>query len=539
MQNPNFIFSKGLGFLAWFLYFFILLLIDITNKKFVFLVGLTYGVLSYGLFTNWLINYDFLVWVVVFVVYGLFFGILFVLLKFIRSHFRKFGFFIQWATICGFEYIKTKGFFGFSYGVSGYTQWNYSVLIQCVEFIGVFGLSALIIFPSVVLENLFYEYKICKNVSKKFYYSLLTWFIIFVSFLIFGFVKLNKIQTKQINQTVKVAAIQNNENPFLNGIDIYTENVNELIRLTEKAFEENPDINFVIWPETSVVPSIMLQYYNPTDKKREKLIQNLLNYIESKNATFVIGNAHVDIDKSNKIFLILGVVFIFLLWELLSLISQNDFIVPSISNTMKALGEMLTKSDTYNILFSTILRLLSSITICFILALTLAVFSNINERVKYFLKPLISLLKTLPVATIIIMLLVMIGRSIAPYFIVGLVVLPLIYEIVLNALEAIDKDIIDEVKMVSSGKDFTVLKRIYLPLITPYLLTSLIQAFGLGLKVLVMAEFIAETKNSIGEVIRFYKNEALTEYVFAWTIILVLFILLIDLLLHYIKKKIL
>lgn len=243
--------------------------------------------------------------------------------------------------------------------------------------------------------------------------------------------------------------------------------------------------------------------------------------------------------KSNKIFLILGVVFIFLLWELLSLISQNDFIVPSISNTMKALCEILTKSDTYNILFSTILRLFTSITVCFILALTLAVFSNINERVKYFLKPLISLLKTLPVATIIIMLLVMIGRSIAPYFIVGLVVLPLIYESVLNALETIDKDIIDEVKMVSSGKDFTVLKRIYLPLITPYLLTSLIQAFGLGLKVLVMAEFIAETKNSIGEVIRFYKNEALTEYVFAWTIILVLFILLIDLLLHYIKKKIL
>ena len=147
----------------------ILLLIDITNKKFVFLVGLIYGVLSYGLFTNWLINYDFLVWVVVFVVYGLFFGILFVLLKFIRSNFGEFSFLIQWATICGFEYIKTKGFFGFSYGVSGYTQWNYSVLIQCAEFIGVFGLSALIIFPSVVLENLFYEYKICKNVSKKFY----------------------------------------------------------------------------------------------------------------------------------------------------------------------------------------------------------------------------------------------------------------------------------------------------------------------------------------------------------------------------------
>ena len=45
---------------------------------------------------------------------------------------------------------------------------------------------------------------------------------------------------------------------------------------------------------------------------------------------------------------------------------SKAFIVPSISNTMKALGEILTKSDTYDILFSTILRLLSSITICFI-----------------------------------------------------------------------------------------------------------------------------------------------------------------------------
>ncbi len=242
--------------------------------------------------------------------------------------------------------------------------------------------------------------------------------------------------------------------------------------------------------------------------------------------------------KNNKIFLVLGVLFIFIFWEFLSLISQNDFIVPSITSTIKALGEILVQSDTYNILLNTILRLFISTFICFILALTLAVFSSINAKFKYFLKPSISLLKTLPVVTIIIMLLVIIGRSIAPYFIVGIVVFPLIYEAVLNGLETIDKDILDEVKMVGKGNDFTVIKSIYIPLITPHILTSLIQSFGLGLKVLVMAEFIAETKNSIGEIIRFYKNEAASEMVFAWTFILVLFILLIDLLLYSIKKKI-
>ena len=240
--------------------------------------------------------------------------------------------------------------------------------------------------------------------------------------------------------------------------------------------------------------------------------------------------------KNKKTYYVLGILFIFVLWELLSIISDNDFVVPSVELTFDALGKILIDKNTYTILASTLLRLVISISVCFVLGVVLAVLSNLSNHFKSFVKPIVVLLKTLPMAAVIIMLLVMVGRNYSPYFIIGVVVFPLIYEATLNGLEGIDKDIKDEVKLLS-GNNFQVFKSIYIPLTLPHILTSLIQSVGLGLKVLVMAEFIAETKNSIGEAIRFYKNEATTEYVFAWSIILIIFVLLVDSIINILKKR--
>ena len=240
--------------------------------------------------------------------------------------------------------------------------------------------------------------------------------------------------------------------------------------------------------------------------------------------------------KNKKTYYVLGILFVFVSWEILSVISNNNFVVPSIELTFTALGKILIDKETYFILGSTLLRLLISISLCFVLGVVLAVLSNLSNSFKSFIKPMVVLLKTLPMAAVIIMLLVMVGRSYSPYFIIGVVVFPLIYEATLHGLEGIDKDIKDEVKLLSEN-NFQVFRSIYIPLTLPHILTSLIQSVGLGLKVLVMAEFIAETKNSIGEAIRFYKNEATTEYVFAWSIILILFVLLVDSIINNLKKR--
>lgn len=240
--------------------------------------------------------------------------------------------------------------------------------------------------------------------------------------------------------------------------------------------------------------------------------------------------------KNKNTYYVLGILFVFVLWSIAEAYFNNDFILPGIGQTFSSLLELLQDGHTYFILGHTFLRIVLSVSICFILGLVLAILSKISIQFKSFLKPIISLLKTLPVAVIIILLLFMLEEN-AFYYIVGLVMFPIIYEGILNGLESIDKSMLEEVKLFSNT-NFMVVKDIFLPLTLPHILTSLLQSFGLGLKVLVMAEFISNAKHSIGNEIIYYKNDlGEMSYVYAWSIILVLFVLIIDLVINILKKK--
>lgn len=240
--------------------------------------------------------------------------------------------------------------------------------------------------------------------------------------------------------------------------------------------------------------------------------------------------------KSKKTYYTLGVLFIFIIWGILSVSFENNYVVPNISDTLKSLGKLFVDSYTYNVLGHTLLRLLIAITTSFILGVLLAVISSLSYRFKAFVKPLIILLKTLPIAVIIIMLLIVFAKEYASIFIVSLVVFPLFYEATLAGLENVDSNIKDEIKMLSNNNLYIV-KKIYLPLTFPFVITSIIQSIGLGLKVLVMAEYISQPKYSIGKELVYYINGVSTDYVYAWSIILIVFVLSVEILISKIEKS--
>lgn len=240
--------------------------------------------------------------------------------------------------------------------------------------------------------------------------------------------------------------------------------------------------------------------------------------------------------KNKNTYFILGILFIFIVWDFGKLSFNNDYIVPGVEETFLSLFKLLKDSYTYVVLGHTLLRLIIAMGTCIVIGLSLAILSKMFYRFKAFISPVMTLFKTLPIAVLIILLLVMLNEN-ALYYIVGVVILPLIFEATINGLEAIDGNIIDEVKMLSNI-NFTIVKNIYLPLTLPYIFTALLQSFGLGLKVLVMAEFISNAKHSIGYEIMLYKdhyNEM--SYVYAWSIILIVFILIVDYIINRFKSK--
>lgn len=297
LQQPNFIKIEGFSFLAWFIYLPPLFLIRRANCKTVWLWGGFYGIISLLCLAYWLKSYDSNCLYFLLVIYFFIYALFFLLLKFCDLHFKKNFWLLQWLLICAFEFLKTKGFLGFNYGITAYSQWNNTLLIQICDIVGVFGLNLLIIFTSSFVYGLLVMHVEGILNVKKSLCIFFTW-AFFLSFaLIYG-----KIIQKDYSTypQVKVAAIQNNEDPFEKGLLAARNNIQMLIDLTNEALDLSSDIDIVLWPETAVLPAIQYHYENNHDNTRHKLVSSLMQYINYQNQVFVLGNGHIQTDDDNQ-----------------------------------------------------------------------------------------------------------------------------------------------------------------------------------------------------------------------------------------------
>jgi apolipoprotein N-acyltransferase len=148
LPQPNPLSLKGFPFFAYIAFVPLFLLVRRVSFRASFLWGAFYGLFCYCLFSYWLGFFHPLAMYVIGALY--FFWLLLVvpLLKLADLLFPKRGFIVQWMLWVGYEYLKTLGFNGYSYGIIGYSQWSWPVIIQIASIFGVWGVSALVVFPS-------------------------------------------------------------------------------------------------------------------------------------------------------------------------------------------------------------------------------------------------------------------------------------------------------------------------------------------------------------------------------------------------------
>ena len=242
--------------------------------------------------------------------------------------------------------------------------------------------------------------------------------------------------------------------------------------------------------------------------------------------------------KNKNTYFWLGVIFILVGWTILSAIINNDYVVPSIDLVLNALGKLICEKHTYLVLLNTLLRVFVAILACLVMGLLVGSLSYCSSRFEYFVKPIIILFKSLPLVVMIVLILLQFTENMAVFYIVSVVVFPVMYEATLNGLRTVDTGIIEDIRMVSNI-NFKVILNIHLKLALPSIITGIIQSFGLGLKVLVMAEYISQPEYSIGREIVFYNDIAVDKsYVFAWSFILIVFIIIFELLIANLSKRV-
>lgn len=241
--------------------------------------------------------------------------------------------------------------------------------------------------------------------------------------------------------------------------------------------------------------------------------------------------------KTKALFLCGGIIFVIFLWWILSAF-YNSILIPSPLKTIVRTGEYLISMETYQYIWGTLTRLLIGFSLSFLFGCILGFFGGMSKKVELFLKPLIVTLRTLPTAAVILTFIALFSSKKAPYYIVFLVVFPLAYEAMVSGIRNISMRYLDPLRLEGLYSPLSI-KKIIIPLTSPYLFLGLFQALGLAMKVEIMAEILSGDAKMYGLGFAIKRESDLMKMtnVFAISLITIILISLIEIALYYAKKK--
>ena len=226
---------------------------------------------------------------------------------------------------------------------------------------------------------------------------------------------------------------------------------------------------------------------------------------------------------------------IIFIWILLSKLINNEVMIPTIKSTLISLLNIARDESFFIIIRMTLLRSLVGFLISLLLAILLGILSNISKFIYNFMIPVLNFLKSVPTMAIIILALIWLNNNIAPMFVGFIMVFPILYETVLNGILNVDSKIVDMAKLYKVSKT-TLIKDIYIPSVFINLETVLTSTLGLNLKMVIAGEALAQPKHAIGSNLQLQKLYLNTPGVFAWIIIILLTINILEYSLKLITK---
>lgn len=233
-----------------------------------------------------------------------------------------------------------------------------------------------------------------------------------------------------------------------------------------------------------------------------------------------------------------SIIVLFSLYELFSRIVDKAIILPSCLEIMNEVIVIVSRADFGDIVFSTLSKTLTAFVSVLTISLVLGILAGYFKGLALFLFPMVTLLRTIPTVSIIIIILIWFGREVGPIFIVGLVVFPILYELISQSMNQVDADLRD-VCYLFGGTPLEKFKALYYPQVLLSLYSGIQATLGLAFKVMVMAEVMAQSRLGIGQALNYEKTYLNMAGVLAWSILLMMIVLVFDAMVSYLMKKLL
>ena len=226
--------------------------------------------------------------------------------------------------------------------------------------------------------------------------------------------------------------------------------------------------------------------------------------------------------KNKKwIYTVLAALFWLAVWQILSMAVGSRVILPGPCDTIKALSRLVTETSFRQAVGNSFLHIITGFLCAVVTGILAAVASYRFLPVKVILSPLMRMIKAIPVASFIIMVLLWIRSSQLPSVISFLMVLPVIYVNVLTGIESTDTKLLEMAEVFRIGFAGK-LRYIYIPAVRPHFIAAINVGLGFCWKSGIAAEVIGLTPNAIGTKLYESKLYLMTDELFAWTVVIVL-----------------
>ena len=173
-----------------------------------------------------------------------------------------------------------------------------------------------------------------------------------------------------------------------------------------------------------------------------------------------------------------------------------------------------------------------------ILGSALSVLSYKVRIVREFLSPFVSVIKSIPIVSFIIIALIWAGSSNVTIIVSSVISFPIFYKNLLEGLQVIDPKM-TELAKVYQMKTCKKIRYIYLPSLSSQIKSAVSLAIGMAFRGGITAEVVGQPLRSIGNGLYRSKINLATSEMLAWTLVAVLSAFLIERLISFIVKKVL
>lgn len=223
------------------------------------------------------------------------------------------------------------------------------------------------------------------------------------------------------------------------------------------------------------------------------------------------------------------------LWYAAAVIVDAEIILPKPSVVLSNLIELLGVKAFWAAVGGTLARSLASFGISLGLALVLAVCGFLLPPLYRALSPIVTIARATPTMSIILLAIIWLTSQTSPILIACLIVFPMLYSGIYSALNEIESGLINMAKIYKvSARDIVI--RLYIPNILPSVLDSVRSAVSLNVKIIIAAEVLAQTRQSMGNIMQISRVMLDTASLLAWTAVAIIISYILELVVALIKK---